>query len=214
MRLDPRPFALAALLAAAAARLAYAGGDGAILEDSPGCAEEALQECVDESFSDLQAEEVPLSLDSGIWYPQIGGIFTTMHRRQRASDGSEAAVRTLETDEVRALFQDSPKNTYRMLSADPTARNLFLSLQLLTDEVFENDPQASPLSYLFVTKIVESTLYAAAVEDEREIYKATEEFRNCLQLALIVQDPGRLTSECRPGIVAAAERISGFRAQD
>ena len=67
-----------------------------------------------------------------------------------------------------------PANTYRVLSADPTAQNLLLSVTILTDEVFLTAPADGPIVYLFLTMIVESKHHRSALEDKRDLYASAE----------------------------------------
>ena len=164
-----------------------------------------LLACVDDWYTDLLVETAPLSLDSGIHYPGLGGIFSTAQRHIRAEDGTEAAVEDLPRENYEKLVAaGDPANAYRVLSAFPTARNLFLSLDLLAQEVTPQDPTAAPLAYLFLTKITESTLHQAAVEDERTIYEAAERFRSCVTLTLIDRKIERLREICQQDLTKAA----------
>lgn len=168
-----------------------------------------LLACLDSWYGDLQVETVPLSLDTGFESPELGGIFSSIQRIKRAEDGSEMDIDNIKPENLAKLrLAEDPANAYRVLSASPTARNLFLSLDLLAAEVLAGDPTDIPVAYLFLTKIVESTLYFAATEDERNIYAATESFRNCVQLTLIDRVSDRLLTVCLPKLHEQAEIVA------
>lgn len=160
-----------------------------------------LLTCINARFSDLQVETVPRSLDTGFEYPELGGIYTSVQRHKRSEDGTEIKIESISDDDLTTLRSaNDPANAYRVLSINPTARNLFLSLDLLALEVLPQAPTEAPAAYLFLMKAIESTLYAAAIEDDRPLYAVTESFRNCVQLTLIDRDPDRMLDTCWRGL--------------
>jgi len=203
--------ALAAQVATAA--LAYAESDPIVASTEDLCpteAHETILACLDAWYSDISVETAPLSLDTGIWMPSVGGIFATVQRHKRGADKSEIPVSDLPLENYAKMVEaGDPANTYRVLSADPTAQNLLLSITILAEEVFQMPPAEAPIAYLFLTKIVESTLHRSAVEDKRDIYASTEQFRNCLHLTLIDQQTDRLGSTCLPILSNAAGKLLG-----
>ncbi|GAB4577136.1 MAG: hypothetical protein Tsb0019_04750 [Roseibium sp.] len=166
-----------------------------------------LLECFSSTFSDVQADTVPLSLDSGIWYPQLGGIYSTRLRRQRAGEGTEVAIATLPEGELRDLLSTDPKTAYRLLSADPTAENLFLSLHILAQSTLHVSPADAPDAYLMMSKVIQSTLYAAAEETNAAVYKAAQDFDQCVEYYLIEGNAARLQDLCLAIADNEAERL-------
>ena len=156
--------------------------------------------CANNYLSDLQVEDVPLNLDSGIWYPRLGGIFATMERRRRAREGLEPKMLSYPKRETDDLIESDPATVFRIYSASPTAENLIRATVLLSEEVLVMEPTEAPLRYLYLTKMLESTLFVAADEDNARVYAMAENARNCIQLSLIEQRTDRLTETCLPAM--------------
>lgn len=163
--------------------------------DKEWCKEEKILKCANEKYSDISAFDI----GEGYPYPQGYGLYTAVRLVQQFDTIGNRIPWILPTN---TLLMDNGDSLigYSVIHGIPTAKQLLKSLKLLATEVIQQEPGDYPIGYLFMQKAIESTLYISAREENKEIYSATERFRNCIQISIMTNALEDLKTLCAPQI--------------